>query len=184
MDRNAVARLLFAAEAYDRGTHEARAHGGTLKRTGLAVLRALANRFHNRSTGRCDPSLAAIARAAGVARSTAALALARLRTAGFLDWTRRGVVVSGRVRGVEAAGMFAQVSNAYRLAAAPPAVPSFAQIAKGLLNSKSGSRAETRFLLKQEVRGGGRERTIFDSCSLEAALARLGAAIQAKEPTG
>lgn len=184
MDRNAVARLLFAAEAYDRATHLARAHGGALKRTGLAVLRAMANRFHNRSTGRCDPSLLAIARAAGVARSTAALALARLRAAGFLDWTRRGVTVSRRVRGMEA-GMFAQVSNAYRLAAAPPAVPSLVQLAAGLmLNSKSEDRAETRFLDKQKASEERSERAKGDSCGLEEALARLGAMIQAKEALG
>ena len=184
MDRNAVARLLFAAEAYDRATHLERAHGGVLKRTGLAVLRALANRFHNRSTGRCDPSLAAIARAAGVARSTAALALTRLRGAGFLDWTRRGVMVSRRVRGTEA-GMFAQVSNAYRLAAAPPAIPEPVQLAVGLLlNSKSESRAETRFPVNQKALGGRDERGKGDSCGLEAALARLGAAIRAKEALG
>lgn len=184
MDRNAVARLLFSAEAYDRGTHLARTHGGALKRTGLAVLRALANRFHNRATGRCDPSLAAIARAAGVARSTAALALTRLRAAGFLDWTRRGVTVSRRVRGMES-GMFAQVSNAYRLAAAPPAIPGVVKLAVGLvLNSKSESRAGTRFQVKKRVWEDSKQMGQRDSCGLEAALARLGAAIHAKEVPG
>jgi DNA-binding MarR family transcriptional regulator len=114
MDRNAVARLLFAAEAYDHGTHHRGMHGGALKRTSIAVLRAIANRFHNRATGRCDPSLSAIARAAEVTRSTSALALARLRAAGFLDWTRRGVTVSRRIHGAEAGVLFAQISNAYR----------------------------------------------------------------------
>ena len=185
MDRNAVARLLFAAEAYDRGTHRAGTHGGTLKRTGLAVLRAIANRFHNRATGRCDPSLGAIARAAGVARSTAAVALARLRAAGFLDWTRRGVVVSRRVRGVAMDGLFAQVTNAYRLALSPPMTPgSFAGEATATQNSASECRAETRFPDKNNASGEKQGRAFVDLQSLEAALARLGAAVKAREALG
>ena len=50
-------------------------------------------------------------------------ALARLRAAGFLDWTRHSVMVSRRVRGVENGGMFVQASSAYRLAAVPPGGP-------------------------------------------------------------
>ena len=185
MDRNAVARLLFAAEVYDRGTHLAGAHGGTLKRTGLAVLRAIANRFHNRTTGRCDPSLGAIARAAGVARSTAAVALARLRAAGFLDWTRRGVMVSRQVRGVAMDGLFTQVTNAYRLALSPPTAPgSFAGEAAATRNSKSESRAETRFPDKNRALREKHEGAFRDLESLEAALARLGAAVKAREALG
>jgi hypothetical protein len=185
MDRNAVARLLFAAEAYDRGTHQPGAHGGALKRTGLAVLRAIANRFHNRVTGRCDPSLAAIARAAGVARSTAALALGRLRSAGFLDWTRRGVTVSRRICGAEAGLLFAQVSNAYRLSEVPPQVPGPVQTAlKGPRNSESECRTETRFLSKISTSEPGTGEAARDSCGLEAALARLGSAIRAREALG
>ncbi len=45
LDRNAVARLLFIAEALDRNTHMPGKHGGIIGRTGLAVLRALICRF-------------------------------------------------------------------------------------------------------------------------------------------
>jgi DNA-binding MarR family transcriptional regulator len=181
MDRNAVVRLLFSAEAYDRASHRAGLHGGALKRTGLAVLRAIANRFHNRVTGRCDPSLGAIARAAGVARSTAALALARLRAAGFLEWTRRGVTVSRRVRGVESSSMFTQVTNAYRLAASPPALPdSGAHPILRSLNSESEGRSETRFQDSKRASGGSQASAVRDALELEAALARLGAALQAR----
>ncbi len=72
LDRNARARLLFQAEALDRRTHQPGRHGGMLKRTGLAVLKALLFGFHNIATGRCDPSLDALARMAGCARSTVA----------------------------------------------------------------------------------------------------------------
>jgi hypothetical protein len=80
--------------------------------------------------------------------------------------------------------MFTQVSNAYRLAAAPPAIPGSVQIAVGLLlNSKSESGAETRFLVKQEALGERSGGARHDADSLEAALARLGRALQAKGPS-
>ena len=93
IDRNARARLLFQAEALDRRTHQPGQHGGCLKRTGLAVLRALLFTFANVVTGRCDPGYDTLARAAGVARSTVAVALARLEAAGLIVRTRRQVGV-------------------------------------------------------------------------------------------
>ena len=95
VDRNERARLLFQAEALDRRTHRPGQHGGCLKRTGLAVLKALLFGFHNIATGRCDPGFEALARLAGVARSTVAVALARLEAAGLIVRTRRQ---SGAVR--------------------------------------------------------------------------------------
>jgi DNA-binding transcriptional ArsR family regulator len=91
IDRNARARLLFHAEALDRRTHLPGQHGGCLKRTGLAVLRALLFHFANVITGRCDPCYDTLARAAGVARSTVAVALRRLEAAGLLTRIRRQV---------------------------------------------------------------------------------------------
>ncbi len=89
LDRNARARLMVHAEALDRRTHQPGQHGGCLKRTGLAVLRALLFQFANVVTGRCDPSFDALARVAGVARSTVAVALRRLEAAGILGRIRR-----------------------------------------------------------------------------------------------
>jgi predicted transcriptional regulator len=89
IDRNERARLLFHAEALDRRTRLPGQHGGCLKRTGLAVLRALLCQFANVVTGRCDPSFDALARVAGVARSTVAVALRRLEAAGILGRIRR-----------------------------------------------------------------------------------------------
>jgi DNA-binding MarR family transcriptional regulator len=89
IDRNARAQLLFLAEALDRRTHQPGQHGGVLKRTGLAVLRALLFTFANLVTGRCDPGYNALSRAAGVSRSTLAKALKRLEEAGLLVRTRR-----------------------------------------------------------------------------------------------
>ena len=89
LDRNARARLMFNAEALDRPTRRPGRHGGALKRTGLAVFKSLLFGFHNVATGRCDPGYDALARAAGVARSTVAVALARLEAAGLIVRTRR-----------------------------------------------------------------------------------------------
>ncbi len=91
LDRNARARLMVHAEALDRRTRLPGRHGGCLKRTGLAVLRALLFGFANVATGRCDPSFDTLARAAGVARSTVAVALRRLEAAGLLTRIRRQV---------------------------------------------------------------------------------------------
>ena len=64
MDRNARARLIYLAEALDRRTHQPGRHGGVLRRTGLAVLKALVFGFLGPG-GRCDPSLESLARRAG-----------------------------------------------------------------------------------------------------------------------
>ena len=109
IDRNARARLLFHAEALDRRTRLPGQHGGCLKRSGLAVLRALRLGFANVVTARCDPSFDTLARAAGVARSTVAVALGRLEAAGLLERVRRQV---GLVR----------YTNAYRFPAAETAL--------------------------------------------------------------
>ena len=111
LDRNARARLMVHAEALDRRTHQPGQHGGCLKRTGLAVLRALLFSFANVVTARCDPSFDTLARAAAVARSTVAVALGRLEAAGLLERVRRQV------------GM-RRFSNAYRFPAAEIALNS------------------------------------------------------------
>ena len=123
LDRNARARLLFHAEALDRRTRLPGQHGGVLKRTGLAVLRALLFAFANIATGRCDPSYDTLARAAGVARSTVAVALGRLEAAGLLERVRRQ---AGRVR----------YTNAYRF-------PVAETLPEPRISPKSGFRAQT-----------------------------------------
>ncbi len=107
VDRNARARLIYFAEALDRRTHQPGQHGGDLKRTGLAVLKALVFGFLGRG-GRCDPSLESLARMAGCARSTVIEALKRLEAAGLV---RR----LARWRAVAANGglVVLRLSNAY-----------------------------------------------------------------------
>jgi DNA-binding MarR family transcriptional regulator len=110
LTREQRARLIFLAEKMDANTREPRKHGGCLKRTGLQVLRILLFHFHNVASGRCDPSLDTIAKAAGMARSTVVEALNRLEAAGIIERIRRAQWkrVDGRKRCV-------QWSNAYLL---------------------------------------------------------------------
>ncbi len=107
MDRNARARLIYLAEALDRRTHQPGRHGGVLRRTGLAVLKALIFCFLGPS-GRCDPSLESLAQIAGCARSAVIEALKRLEAAGLVQRI-------GRWRAVAANGglVVVQLSNAY-----------------------------------------------------------------------
>ena len=107
LDRNARARLIHFAEALDRRTHLPGRHGGVLKRTGLAVLKALVFGFLG-AGGRCDPSLDTLARLAGCARSTCAEALKRLEAAGLVRRVARwrAVAANGGV-------VVVQLSNAY-----------------------------------------------------------------------
>jgi DNA-binding MarR family transcriptional regulator len=110
LNREQRDRLIFLAERMDANTREPRKHGGCLKRTGLHVLRILLFHFHNVASGRCDPSLDTIAKAAGMARSTVVAALNRLEAAGILERIRRArwIRENGRKRCV-------QWSNAYLL---------------------------------------------------------------------
>ena len=120
LDRNAIARILACAEALDRRTHAPGRHGGAIGRSGLAVLRALAVRFLNKRTGQLDPSLASIAEAANLARSTVQEAIKRLEAAGLIQKVRR--MARERVRmWHQAAGRYltvdrvVQITNAYCL---------------------------------------------------------------------
>jgi hypothetical protein len=108
LDKNERARIMFRAEALDRRTHEPGRHGGCLRRTGLAVLKALLFSFANAVTGRCDPSLDTLARMAGVARSTCAAALRRLEAAGLVQRLARW-----RAVGANGGLIVVRLSNAY-----------------------------------------------------------------------
>jgi DNA-binding transcriptional MocR family regulator len=120
-------------------------------RAGLAVLRALVTRFLDFKTGRLDPSIASIARAANVARSTAQEAIKRLELAGILERTRRIARVRFKLWS-QAAGRYVmadrivQQTNAYRLNYAVPDRPERGDLGAPLLRclvSDTGSRSGT-----------------------------------------
>jgi DNA-binding MarR family transcriptional regulator len=151
LDRNQRAAILFLAEALDRRTHQPGKHGGIIGRSGLAVLRALVTRFLDFKTGRLDPSIASIARAANVARSTAQDAIDRLEIAGILERTRRIARVRFKMWS-QAAGRYVmadrvvQQTNAYRLNYALPDRRERGDLGAPLLSrlvSDTGSRSGT-----------------------------------------
>jgi DNA-binding MarR family transcriptional regulator len=125
IDRNQRAKIMYLAEAMDRRTKQPGKHGGFLGRPALAVLRALMFTFHNRVTGQLDPSIATLARAANVARSTAQAALDRLELCGIIERVRRMARQRVRIWSAAAqrhvwANCVRQISNAYRVNFALP----------------------------------------------------------------
>lgn len=82
-------KLWYRAKRWDQRTHEKFRHGGIVGRSALAVLHVLITDFLNFRTGRLDPAIATIAKAARVCERTAATALARLRDLGIIGWLRR-----------------------------------------------------------------------------------------------
>lgn len=88
LDRNELAKFLACAEALERRTRVAgvgkRGCEGMLRRSGLAVLRALVLQFRSRRNGRAWPAVETLAEMANVSRSAAHEALNRLERAGFL----------------------------------------------------------------------------------------------------
>jgi hypothetical protein len=89
IDRNQRARLIFAAEAYERRTKPKGKRAGDLCQSGLQVLRCIAFRFLSVPKGAAWPSYDALQTATGLCRQTIARAIRRLEAAGFLLVTRR-----------------------------------------------------------------------------------------------
>jgi hypothetical protein len=88
LDRNAKARIMTLAKALMRPTEEGK-HWGLVTAKAFEVLKALLWAFHNVVTGKCFPSYAKIAEAAGCHRSTVAEAIKMLEDAGLLTWVNR-----------------------------------------------------------------------------------------------
>ena len=91
LPKKAATRLWHRARDFDRQTRRKDRHGGAVGHSALQVLHALIFDFLNYTSGRLDPSYAAIARKANVCERTVATALRRLRELGILNWVRRCV---------------------------------------------------------------------------------------------
>jgi hypothetical protein len=77
------------ARNWDRRSKAKGTHGGGIGLPAMAVLHAFHFDFLNYVTGRLDPSYEGIARMTGLARSTVAAAIARLKRFGIINWVRR-----------------------------------------------------------------------------------------------
>jgi len=89
LPKKAAMRLWQYARDFDRQTKEKGCHGGAIGHTGLQVLQVLLFDFLNFTTGRLDPSQAAIAGKANLCPRAVADALKRLYGLGILTWVRR-----------------------------------------------------------------------------------------------
>jgi hypothetical protein len=185
MPKKVAVKLWHRAREFDRQTREKDKHGGALGHTALQVLHSLLFDFLNYTSGRLDPSYAAIARKANVCQRTVATALSKLRAAGVLNWVRR--CVEGRQE--DGRFMLQQETNAYAVLPEtqwrgyrPPLEP---------LAPESGTWGDHPALpdvmsqaLVERQQGGSLRQVIgiLDSDptdALAAALARLGQAMQA-----
>lgn len=188
LPKKAATKLWHRARDYDRQTRKKDHHGGAVGHTALQVLHALIFDFLNYANGRLDPSYAAIARAANVCERTVANALKRLKELGILNWVRRCT----ESRTEDGRFVLEQETNAYAVLPAsqwrgyrePPEPPPPAP-------GTWGDHPPLPSLLAQaadEQRHGGGMRSvlgILDSDptdSVAAALARLGAAMQRRNP--
>jgi hypothetical protein len=109
MPKKAATKLWHRARDFDRQTHRAGRHGGAVGHIALQVLHALLFDFLNYTSGRLDPSYAAIARKANVCVRSVATALKKLRALGILNWVRR----CAESRREDGRFMLEQETNAY-----------------------------------------------------------------------
>src|SRR3954470_11304241 len=89
LPKKAALQLWHRARDFDRQTHLPGKHGGAIGPSGLQVLHVFLFDFLNYTTGRLDPSYAAIARKANVCERTVADALKRLGDLRIITWIRR-----------------------------------------------------------------------------------------------
>ena len=102
--------LYHKARELERQTREAGKQDGVLGRNGLKVLEALLFDFLRYATGELAPSIATLARKAGMSVSSVRRGLDNLRAAGVLDWVRRkaSALIDGCI-------LWFQKSNAYHV---------------------------------------------------------------------
>lgn len=183
MAKKAAVRLYHAARRFERQTRSYGRQDGALGRNGLAILHALLFDFLNFRTGRLDPAISTIARAANISESSVKRGLARLKASGVLTWVRRCIEVvadDGRFQ-------LRQQSNAYAVCPAsqwrgfaePPAPAPHPTTwgasppllgAIELASEMSGAMAMTVALMSDPTD------------RLAAALARLGGAVIGRKP--
>ena len=174
LDRNAKARVMAYARAWNARNRLPDQHKGPITRAFLDVLSALLWGFHNSRSGLCFPSYEAIAAKAECARSTVAEALKALEWAGVLTWQNRITRIRERCRdlfGLEGwRWRVIRTSNSYQFRdpqAAVRAVP-----------SKSDYRTGTQ---NQELNPPVLAPAVDPNSPLERALARFAAAVAAKQ---
>jgi hypothetical protein len=187
LSKKAATRLWHRARDFDRQSRRQGCHGGALGHAALQVLHTLIFDFLNYGTGRLDPSHAAIARKANVCERTVRNALNRLRDLGILAWIRRcteGWRAGRFVREQETNAYALQPPSGWRGYREPPEAPAPAPGTWGchlpLPDVVTQAAADRRAggTLQGTIRTLGGD----PGNALAAALARLGAAIERRDP--
>jgi hypothetical protein len=92
LPKKKAVRLYHEARKFERQTRAAMPQGyqdGVLGRNGLKVLETLIFDFLNFASGRLDPAIETIAKAAGISVSSAKRGLVKLKESGVVNWLRR-----------------------------------------------------------------------------------------------
>jgi hypothetical protein len=114
LPKKAAMRIYHKAVEWNRRGKLAGCHGGLIGSHVLLVLHTLIFDFLNQKTGRLDPSYSTLQRATRLCRQTVAVALARLKQLGIINWIRR----CREDRDEDGRFMLRQETNAY--AVLPP----------------------------------------------------------------
>jgi len=164
LDRNDRSRVMFLARAARRN--------GAITRAAVDILAALLFVFANLRDGRCFPSYARIAEAAGCAERTVGRCLPDLEAAGFVSWVHRIRRAREYVAGLAGIGgvdwRVMRTSNAYDFPACAKQKPAEAD------TGHLGRGTENPDLFS----------SVKEPTPLDLALARLGVAVGARGFSG
>lgn len=165
LDRNDRARVMWLAQMARRR--------GEITRAAVDILRALLMQFANLKDGRCFPSYAKIAEAAGCAERTVGRCLPDLEAAGLVRWVHRIRRMRERVAGLFGAmagdWRVVRTSNAYDFPLCAKQKPALSVGGHSVLGTRN---PDLFFSSKDEFRD--------PSSPLEAALARLERAVSGR----
>ena len=110
LPKKRAVRLYHQARDFERKTRQPGQQDGALGRSALKVLESLIFDFLNYASGELWPSVAEIARKAGIGERSVRRGLDSLKAAGLLDWQRRkaSILAFGQI-------LWFQLSNAYQI---------------------------------------------------------------------
>jgi len=109
LPKKQATQLWHKARRFERQTRQPGRQDGALGRNGLLTLHALIFDFLHYISGRLDPSIESIARAACISVASVKRGLAALKRAGVLNWLRR----AGETRDKQGRFCLEQDTNAY-----------------------------------------------------------------------
>jgi len=111
LPRKAAMKIYHKAVQWNRRDKLAGTHGGVIGSHVLLVLHTLIFEFLNQKTGRLDPSYSSLQKATRLCRQTVAVALARLKELGIINWIRRCI----EDRDADGRFVLRQQTNAYAI---------------------------------------------------------------------